>query len=72
MKRSVGWLLLVVVGEPGLVPGGPAWAEDRVCRGTIGDVTVDDLRVPDDETCILNGRSVGGTVKVESDAVLKA
>jgi hypothetical protein len=61
-----------VVGEPGLVPGGPAWAEDRACRGTIGDVTVHNLRVPDDETCILDGTLVEGTVKVESDAVLKA
>jgi hypothetical protein len=72
VKRSVLRLALVAVGAALLVPGGPAWAEERVCRGTIGEVTVDNLRVPDEATCILNGTLVEGTVKVETDAVLKA
>ena len=32
-----------------------AFAEERTCRGTLGAVTVDNLRVPDGATCTLNG-----------------
>ena len=48
-----------------LLPAGQALAEERVCRGTIGAVTVDNLRVPQGATCTLNGTYVKGTVKVE-------
>ena len=50
----------------------PAAAEERTCRGTIGAVTVDNLRVPQGATCTLNGTLVKGTVKVERNAVLRA
>jgi hypothetical protein len=49
-----------------------AAAEERTCRGALGAVQVDNLRVPDGATCILTGTRVQGTVKVESDAVLRA
>lgn len=49
-----------------------ALAEERVCRGTIGARTVDNLRVPQGATCTLNGTKVEGTVKVESGAKLYA
>jgi hypothetical protein len=49
-----------------------AQAEERVCRGTIGAVTVDNLRVPSGATCTLNGTRAKGTVKVESGARLYA
>jgi hypothetical protein len=49
-----------------------ALAEERVCRGTIGSTTVDNLRVPQDASCTLNGTKVEGTVKVESGARLVA
>lgn len=49
-----------------------AEAEERTCRGTLGRVTVDNLRVPASATCILNGTRVKGTVKVERGATLKA
>ena len=45
-----------------------AQAEERVCRGTIGATTVDNLRVPQGATCTLNGTKVEGTVKVERNA----
>ena len=70
--RSILRFALVPLGAALLLFGSPAEAEERVCRGTIGDETVDNLRVPDDATCTLNGTFVEGTVKVESDAVLKA
>lgn len=58
---------LLIVAAPASV-----LAEERACRGTIGAATVDNLRVPDGATCILNGTYVKGTIKVETGAVLKA
>src|ERR687895_1304323 len=49
-----------------------AQAEERVCRGTIGAVTVDNLLVPQGASCTLNGTRVEGTVKVERNATLVA
>jgi hypothetical protein len=49
-----------------------ALAEERVCRGTIGATTVDNLLVPQGATCTLNDTKVKGTVKVESRAKLYA
>lgn len=49
-----------------------ALAEERVCRGTIGSTTVDNLRVPQGASCTLNGTRVEGTVKVERAATLVA
>jgi hypothetical protein len=72
MKRAVRALVLAVLGWASFLPGAPARAEETVCRGTIGATTVDNLRVPDGATCVLNGTYVKGTVKVEGDATLKA
>ena len=49
-----------------------AQAEERVCRGTIGGATVDNLRVPQGAACTLNGTRVEGTIKVERNATLTA
>jgi hypothetical protein len=49
-----------------------ALAEERVCRGTIGATTVDNLRVPQGASCTLNGTRVKGTIKVENGATLVA
>ena len=49
-----------------------AQAEERVCRGTIGGATVDNLRVPQNAACTLNGTRVEGTIKVERNATLNA
>ena len=49
-----------------------AQAEERVCRGTIGTATVDNLLVPQGASCTLNGTRVEGTVKVERNATLLA
>jgi hypothetical protein len=49
-----------------------AVAEERTCRGTIGAKTVDNVRVPDGASCLLDGTFVKGTVKVERDARLRA
>lgn len=50
----------------------PAAAEETTCQGSLGRVTVDNVRVPQGRTCTLNGTYVKGTIKVERDATLKA
>lgn len=49
-----------------------ASAEERTCKGTLGAITVDNLRVPQGATCTLNGTRVQGTIKVERNATLTA
>jgi cytoskeletal protein CcmA (bactofilin family) len=59
----VAWVLML---------GPNASAEERVCKGSIGSTTVDNLRVPQGETCHLEGTRVEGTVKVGRHATLIA
>ena len=49
-----------------------ALAEERTCNTTLGQITVDNLRVPQGGTCTLNGTRVKGTIKVERNATLRA
>ena len=49
-----------------------AQAEERVCRGSLGARTVDNLRVPTGATCRLTGTYVKGTIKVQRGATLIA
>jgi hypothetical protein len=49
-----------------------AVADERVCIGAIGPETVDNVRVPEGATCMLDGTVVQGTVKVERGATLQA
>ena len=51
---------------------GSVSAEERSCRGTLGAITVDNLRVPQNASCTLNGTYVKGTIKVERGATLVA
>jgi hypothetical protein len=69
--RRIG-LIGAIVATLLVVPGAPAFAEERVCRGTIGARTVDNLRVPQGATCRLNGTFVKGTIKVQRAATLIA
>lgn len=50
----------------------PALAEETTCTGAIGAQTVDNLRVPQNGSCTLNGTIVQGTIKVERGASLDA
>ena len=72
MKRATRLVTVAAVAGAMLLPAGQALAEERVCRGTIGAATVDNLRVPQDATCTLNGTYVKGTVKVQRGAILRA
>lgn len=50
----------------------PALAEERVCRGALGPVVVDNLRVPPGASCRIDRTRVKGTIKVERGATLAA
>jgi hypothetical protein len=65
-------MFLVAAMTAALLGAEKATAEERVCRGQIGARTVDNLRVPDGASCWLRGTKVKGTVKVESNATLRA
>ena len=49
-----------------------AHAEERVCRGSIGARTLDNVRVPTGETCRLTRMHVKGTITVQRGATLLA
>jgi len=49
-----------------------AIAEERVCRGTIGAVALDNIRVPDGRRCVLNGTQANGSVVVGGGSTLVA
>ena len=68
MRKAM--IIGVLAMGAGLFVAAPASAEERTCRGTIGAVTVDNLRVPQGATCTLNGTHVKGTVKVQRGATL--
>jgi hypothetical protein len=65
-------ILVCLVAVSAGIAASPAAAEERTCRGTLGVVTVDNLRVPQGATCRLNGTFVKGTVKVARGATLVA
>lgn len=64
--------LAVLTLSSGLVIPSIVLAEETTCQGTLGAVTVDNLRVPIGQTCTLRGTKVQGTIKVESNARLNA
>lgn len=62
--------LLVMTG---LMPVAPvARAEEFTCRGTVGAITLDNIAVPDGATCVLQGTRAKGTIKVGTNATLRA
>lgn len=62
----------VLASALALLGGSPARAEERTCRGSLGAVTVDNLRVPQGATCTLNRTRVQGTITVQRNATLRA
>lgn len=60
------------VGVSVLLASADALAADRVCRGRIGAVDIDNVFVPDGATCRLVGTRVGGNVEVGTGSTLVA
>ena len=71
LRRS---LMLIGLSATLLLFAAPVavFAEERTCRGTLGTITVDNLRVPQGAICELRGTYIKGTIKVERGAVLRA
>lgn len=70
-RRQTGAIAAILLASAALIPCA-ALAEERTCRGALGAITVDNLRVPDHGTCSLDGTHVKGNVKIESSATLTA
>lgn len=69
MKRLailVGAILMAVT------PTQVAHAEETICIGFIGAESHDNVKVPEGATCRMEGTFVEGTIKVETDATLRA
>lgn len=49
-----------------------AFAEERICRSSLGAVTLDNVRVPQNAVCNLTSTRVQGTVYVGTNATLTA
>lgn len=64
---AVGLALWLAVGTAAV-----ARADDTLCRGTLGAVSVDNLKVPDKAKCTLNGTRVKGNIIVGTGATLTA
>jgi hypothetical protein len=73
MKRSIKLSLSILLACAFILSAhSVALAEEFTCRGSLGAVTVDNLRVPQNASCKLNGTKVQGTIKVENGATLTA
>jgi uncharacterized protein with beta-barrel porin domain len=71
MKRHI-LLAVTALAAVAAVAAPSAFAEERKCKGALGAVTVDNLKVPKNATCTLNGTKVKGTIKVGRNATLIA
>jgi hypothetical protein len=62
---------VLVLAGAGLLACQPG-ARPEACNGTIGAVTVEDVKVPSGATCTLNGTRVQGNVTIARNGTLKA
>src|SRR5688572_22723958 len=73
MRRTAALVVSAVLGVGlSVTVTQPASAEERTCRGSLGAVTVDNVRVPQSATTTLNGTRVQATINVERNATLHA
>jgi hypothetical protein len=72
-RRLVVFGSVLALAASGAALGAPtASADERVCRGSIGAKTLDNVRVPSGATCRLTGTKVKGTITVKRGARLFA
>lgn len=72
MKLNTLLTRLVLGASLALFVSAQAMAEETPCLGFLGNTTVDNLLVPANADCDLNGTRVLGTIKVENNATLTA
>ncbi|MGH2776124.1 MAG: hypothetical protein ACRDJT_11940 [Actinomycetota bacterium] len=71
MTRKLMMVLTASIMTIALLPQVAA-AEEKVCRGTIGARTLDNVKVPQGASCTLKGTKVKGTIKINKGARLEA
>ncbi|MFN0318117.1 MAG: hypothetical protein ACKVQA_24075 [Burkholderiales bacterium] len=79
-RRNSMFSQLRIAKRGGFVPvlasllslGTPAFAEETVCRGTFGAVTLDNIFVPDGAFCTLTGTTAKGNIVVGTGSTLSA
>jgi len=73
MKNRMMFIVAAVLAFMFMVVGGQvAHAEEISCTGTLGAVTVDNVRVPAGRACTMNGTRVQGTIYVGTNSTLNA
>ncbi len=69
-RFSLVFALALVAGALGMAPGAALAAPATECTGTLSGVTTGSLRVPDGETCTLEGVTVEGMIRVGEGSTL--
>jgi hypothetical protein len=71
-RSAIATGALLIAAPLALTLAPAAHADETTCRGTLGAVTVDDLRVPDGASCRLVGTTVQGNITVGTGSRLVA
>ena len=71
-KGSLPALAAMLTVASVLIGARPSFAEEIICQGKLGPITVDNVKVPQGKRCVLNGTRVQGNVVVETGATLQA
>jgi hypothetical protein len=71
-RTALALAVFVVTATTATVLPQAALGEERACRGTLGRISLDNLRVPQGAKCTLNGTRLNGTIIVQRGAVLVA
>lgn len=73
MKKLVSGISLIALSLASSFSYAPiSQAEEVTCQGNLGAITVDNVKVPQGKTCILNGTKVKGNIVVNTNATLRA
>lgn len=71
VRRALAPTIIALAAGAGLVACEPN-ANPEACRGTIGAITVEDVKVPQGASCTLNGTRVQGNVEIDRGGTLRA
>jgi hypothetical protein len=75
MKHRKPWktlLICTLIAFGFLSTSNTILADDYICTGTVGAISIDNLRVPRNAICILDGTQVNGNIQIQAHAKLEA
>ncbi len=72
MKNSIGLTKKITIASAVLLLSLQASAEETVCSGALGNAQVDNLLVPSNRQCTLDGTRIMGNIVVQTNATLIA